>query len=246
MNGRGVTETFQRRTRWRHGALAVPLLAVLAGCSGSGGLFGGPGGTNAAAPDTAAAPPSGLGQFAGFLSASSAKGPQTAAGAQADVNCPAVDVRRGASTLPIGPTGDKTALTLRYQADFTREARECTVVGGNMVMRVGIEGRVIVGPAGGPGQVDVPLRLAVVEETPSGGTHPILTKFILIPVVVGPGQGNVTFSHIEEGITFPLPTPAAQLDDYLIYVGFDPVAAETRAKPAPKGKTKPQPAASAN
>ena len=85
-------------------------------------------------------------------------------------------------------------------------------------------------------------------ETPSGGAHPILTKFFLIPVVLGPGQGSATFAHIEEGITFPLPSPTSQLDDYLVYVGFDPVTAEAQAKPAPKGKPKPkqQPAASAN
>jgi len=244
MNGRGVTGTFQQRKWRRHGVLTAPLCALLAaGCSG--GLFGGPSGP---AADAAAAPPSALGQFAGFLSGSSAKGPQTATGAQADVNCPPVDVRRGASTLSIGPTADKTAMTLRYQVDFVREARECTVAGGNMMMKVGIAGRVIVGPAGGPGQVDVPLRMALVEETPSGGTHPILTKFFLIPVVLGPGQGSATFAHIEEGITFPLPSPTSQLDDYLIYVGFDPVTAETQAKPTPKGKPKPnpQPAASAN
>jgi len=247
MNGRGMSGTFQRVTTRRFGLIAAaPLLALLAGCAG-GSVSGGSVGPSAGAPAAATPPSSGaLGQIAGFLSGSSAKGPQTATGAQPDVNCPPVDVRRGASTLTICPTGDKTAMTLRYQVDFAREARECAVTGGNMVMRVGVEGRVIVGPAGGPGQVDVPLRMAVVEETPSSGTHPVLTKFILIPVVIAPNQGSATFTHIEEGITFPLPTPTAQLDDYLVYIGFDPVTAEAQAKPAPKGKPKPQPAASAN
>jgi hypothetical protein len=249
MNGRGMTGTFQRTTRWRRGVIAAaPFFALLAGGCSGGSFFGAPAGPSAPPPDAAAAPPSGLGRIASFFSGSSAKGPQTVTGAQPDVNCPPVDVRRGASTLTIGPTGDKTAMTLRYQVDFTREARECAVVGGNMVMKVGIEGRVIVGPGGGPGQVDVPLRMALVEETPSGGTHPILTKFILIPVVIAPGQGSTVFTHIEEGVTFPLPTPTAQLDDYLIYIGFDPVSAEAQAKSAPKAKQKPkpQPAASAN
>jgi len=248
MNGRGMKGTFQRTSKWHRGVIvASPFLALLAaGCSG-GSLFGAPSAPNGPStppPEAAAPPPSGLGRIASFFSGSSAKGPQTVAGAQPDVNCPPVDIRRGASTLPIGPTGDKTAMTLRYQVDFVREGRECAVFGGNMVMKVGIEGRVIVGPGGGPGQVNVPLRMALVEETPSGGTHPILTKFFLIPVVIAPNQGSAVFTHIEEGITFPLPTPTALLDDYLIYVGFDPVSGEAQAKPAPKGK--PKPAASAN
>ena len=56
-----------------------------------------------------------------------------------------------------------------------------------------------------------------------------------------PGQGNVVFSHIEQGMSFPLPTPSSQLDDYIVYVGFDPLAAEPKepAKPKPKGKPAP-------
>ena len=59
-------------------------------------------------------------------------------------------------------------MSLKYQGTFVRAARECAVVGGQMVMKVGVEGRIIVGPAGGPGQVDVPLRIAVVDEKPAG------------------------------------------------------------------------------
>ena len=73
---------------------------------------------------------------------------------------------QGASTLtipPPPPDGSNEAMALRYQGNFVRAARECAVVGGQMVMKVGVQGRIIVGPAGGPGQVDVPLRIAVVE-----------------------------------------------------------------------------------
>ena len=68
-----------------------------------------------------------------------------------------------------------SALDLRYQATIIRTARECQVNSGVMTMKVGIEGRVITGPAGGPGTVDVPLRLAVVQE----GVNPktIVSKF---------------------------------------------------------------------
>ena len=91
-------------------------------------------------------------------------------------------------------------MPLKYQGEFTREARECTVIAGNMVMKIGVEGRIVVGPAGGPGQVDVPLRIAVVHETPRGGTQPISTKFIHHSGrLVATDQGGAPFTHVEEG-----------------------------------------------
>ena len=173
------------------------------------------------------------------------------------VNCPAVEVRRGAATLTVGPTGERTAMTLKYQASFVRLARECSTVEGNMVMKVGVEGRIVLGPAGSPGQVGVPLRFAVVQETPSSGMRPIATKFIMVPVDVG-ATGNTPFVYVEEALSFPIPTPATALDEYLVYVGFDPVSAEAQSKApkarppkdkpktTPKSKPNPQPSAGGN
>jgi hypothetical protein len=162
-----------------------------------------------------------------------------------DVNCPAVEVRRGAATLTVGPGGERTAMTLKYQASFIRLARECSTVEGNMVMKVGIEGRIVLGPAGSPGPVSVPLRFAVVEETPSG-MRAITTKFVAIPVDVG-ATGNTPFVYVEEALSFPIPTPTTALDEYLVYVGFDPVTAEAQSKAPkprpPKEKDKPKPKA---
>jgi hypothetical protein len=227
-----------QRMRLYGRALVAPalLLAFLVGGCASGGVTGTPG---AAATDTTQSI-GGLSDH--FASSSTAKAPQTATGAQPDINCPPVEIRRGASTLTIGPPG---AMTLKYQGSFARAARECSLVDGNMVMRVGVEGRLIVGPAGGPGQVDVPLRYAVVMETPSG-MRPIATKFVIFPVAVAAGVGNVLFTHVEDAITFPVPTPAAHLDDYVVYVGFDPVTAESQGKQPSKPRPRPKPAASAN
>jgi len=218
--------------------LSLLALALMAGgCSTNTASSG--------APDTG----TGLSSITDFFSGSSAKAPQPVAGGQPDIVCPPVDVRRGASTLAIGSNGEKSsAMTLKYQGSFAREARECAVVDGNMVMRVGIEGRLVVGPAGGPGQVNVPLRIAVVQETP-GHARPIATKFVIIPVAIADTTTNNVFTHIEDAITFPLPSPTSQLDDYIVYVGFDPVTAEAQARataPRPKPKRNVSPATSAN
>lgn len=190
---------------------------------------------------------SGSGSFTEFFPGFSAKGAQTAATAQGDVTCPPVEVRQGASTLTISPAGDNSAMSVRYQGEFLRMARNCTVAEGSMMMRIGVEGRVIVGPKGGPGEVDVPLRIAVVQETP-GGMKPVTTKFVRIPVTLGPADGSKVFAHVEEALSFPVPSPTSQLDDYIAYIGFDPLAAQSAEKPrpAPRARGKARPAANAN
>jgi hypothetical protein len=224
-------------------SIAIALALLAGGCSAGG--FGGPAATT---PDSAAsaapASTSLTDKISNFFSGSSARSQQGVTGTlEADLDCPMINIRQGASTLPIPPpTGDNATMSLKYQGTFVRAARECAMVNKQMVMKVGIEGRLIVGPAGGPGQVDVPLRIAVVEET-TAGTKPIVTKFIRLPVIIGPGAEGATFTHIEEGMTFPMPS-AADLDDYVIYIGFDPLTAAAQDKqnnnPKPKPKAKPK------
>ena len=69
----------------------------------------------------------------------------------------------------------------------------------------------------------------------------VLTKLIHIPVTIGANDANVDFTHIEEGLSFPM-LPAGATDPYLIYIGFDPLGAaaqEQAKKPAPAKKPKP-------
>jgi hypothetical protein len=245
---------------------ALLLLALLApGCSSSSvnavTTATPPTATPPAAPGTAAAPPAVVpsavaaappppppspslkDKVASFFSGNTANEPRPVAnGTQPDVDCPFIDIRQGASTLTIPPPpvdGGNEAMALKYQGDFVRAARECKVLGNQMVMKVGVQGRIIVGPAGGPGQVDVPLRIAVVE-APQAGAKMITTKLIHIPVTIGPDGANATFTHIEEGLSFPLPS-SVTLDSYIVYIGFDPIgaAAEDR-RAAPAAKTKPK------
>lgn len=153
-----------------------------------------------------------------------------------DIECPAVQVRTGAAVLSIGndtkatAEGEPGALNLRYQGTIIRFARECRVSAGVMTMKVGVEGRVITGPAGGPGKVDVPLRLAVVQE--GVNPKPITSKFAMIPVEITSAVDRVTFTHIEDNITFPMPSPAGLIDAYVVYIGFDTMAAQQQRRPA--------------
>lgn len=162
-----------------------------------------------------------------------------------DVDCPSVTVRTGAATLLIGSKphaeGPPNPLDVRYQGSITGTARECHVSGGIMTMKVGIEGRIITGPVGGPGEVDVPLRIAVVQEGIDSKT--VASKFARETVTVNNAVDRITFVHIEPDISFPVPHPPALIDRYVVYVGFDPLGEQPPAKKTPVRKRKSRPAA---
>jgi hypothetical protein len=148
----------------------------------------------------------------------------------AEIDCPGVDIRQGASTLSITTPGSaESPMATRYQVSIGQTARECAALGGVMTMKVGVQGRVLLGPAGAPGRVDIPLRVAVVQE----GTipKPIVSKMARLAVEIPPGQTAAPFVHIEQDLTFPMPSAVA-LENYVVYVGFDPSAGP--AKPERK------------
>ena len=83
---------------------------------------------------------------------------------ETDLTCPPVAVRAGASTFAVAPLGKQpVGNDLRYQATITKTARECSINAGQITARIGIQGRVIAGPAGAPSSVQIPLRVAVVQ-----------------------------------------------------------------------------------
>jgi len=161
--------------------------------------------------------------------------------AENDTPCPDIRVRTGAATLMIGSKpgpGEPAPLDVRYQGSIVNTARECHLNAGLLTIKVGIEGRVITGPAGGPGTVQVPLRIAVVHE----GINPttITTKAAVIPVTINNAVDRVTFTHVEPDIAFPMPQPAGAVASYVIYVGFDPQAAKPQ-KPARRSHSRRNP-----
>lgn len=150
-----------------------------------------------------------------------------------DRDCPSVDIRQGASTLAVAAAKAQqaTANDLRYQFTFTEIARQCALAGPLLRMRIGVQGRILVGPAGAPNQVEVPIRYAVVQE----GVEPktITTKFRRFPVTLPPGATNVAFTDIEEDLSFPVPERVA-LDAYVVYVGFDEIGDRNERRPPAK------------
>ena len=195
---------------------------VLAGCSG--GSISNP------LPSMAGRLPSWFGGSSASSSASTATGAAPAASMEND--CPVADIRRGAATLQFATKGEaSTANDLRYQLTFVELARQCTLIDTMVRMRVGVQGRVIVGPAGAPGKLEVPIRYAVIRE----GVEPktIITKFRRLPVAIPPGAESAMFTDIEEDLSFPLPSQV-ELQAYVVYVGFDDAGDRGARRPPPK------------
>ena len=149
-----------------------------------------------------------------------------------DLTCPPVTVRHGASTYAIAAPGKQpVGNDLKFQATISRMARECSLNGGVVTARIGIQGRVIAGPAGAPPSVQVPIRVAVVQGGVAEKT--IATKAYQTTVTMTEG-GSEPFTLVAEDLTYPAP-PGAVGDSYIFYIGFDPQALKPeRAAPRKK------------
>lgn len=210
------------RGRRRTMTLVALACTALAGCGGGSVL--------SSLPDTSGVT-SRFSQLFGSRS-QEAGTPATAQGQpQGEQTCPPVSIRSGASTFQVGvqPGTPPSANELRFQGTITRTARDCTLASGQVTARIGIEGRVIVGPAGAPAQVDIPLRVAVVQE---GIQEKIVfTRAYRTSVMMPPGENSVPFSFVAEDVVYPVPPPSAP--EYIFYIGFDPAG----LRPEPRAKT---------
>jgi hypothetical protein len=147
---------------------------------------------------------------------------------QTDLTCPPVSIRAGASTYAVAAPGKQPiGNDLRFQATITKTARDCNLNGGEITARIGIQGRVIAGPAGAPSTVEIPLRVAVVQ----GGVQEktIATKVYRTSVTMTE-TGSEPFSLVAEELVYPAPVGAVG-DSYIFYIGFDPQALKPEPKP---------------
>ena len=204
-------------------ALAVAAATtLLSGCGGTSNMFSTP-------PDAEPLPTIGDRFNQLFGRKSQAVGETAPAPDGAELDCPVVKIRAGASTYAVATPGKQPAGSdLRYQATITRTARDCTRSSGQIIARIGIQGRVIAGPAGTPATVEIPLRVAVVQ----AGVHEkvISTKVYRTSVSMSEDAG-VPFSLVGEDLTYTMPAGLTS-DNYVFYIGFDPQALTPEPKSA--------------
>jgi hypothetical protein len=221
-----------KRNGWRQTVRAAPAArlrvawvlavagAVLSGCGGGSSL--------GASPNSSPSIGDRFSQLFGSKSQAVGEAAPPPA-AESDLTCPPVTIRAGASTYTVAAPGkEPVGNDVRYQEIITRTARDCSLNNGQITARIGIQGRVIAGPAGSPASIEVPLRVAVVQ----GGVQEktIATKVYRTTVAMNE-EGSAPFSLVAEDMVYPAPTAAAG-DAYIFYIGFDPQA----LTPEPKAK----------
>ncbi len=108
--------------------------------------------------------------------------------------------------------GTGNANLLKHQATITQTARECTTLGAEMYIKVGIAGRVLAGPKGENSKAVLPLRIVVKQLD-----EVLYTRLHKIPVKLTPPDRSALFAKVDEAIA--IPTPAER--NVQILVGFD-------------------------
>ncbi len=218
----GQAKVAGRANRRRAAFALAAACALLSGCSGA---------SNFSSPPPAAEPLPTIGdrfnQLFGRKSQAVGEVPTAADGTEVD--CPVVKIRAGASTYAVALPGKQpVGSDLRYQASITRTARDCTRSSGRIIARIGIQGRVIAGPAGSPATVEIPLRVAVVQ---TGINEKVLATKVYRTTVTMTEDGTVPFSLVGEDLAYSMP-PNATSDSYVFYIGFDPQAVTPEPKAA--------------
>ena len=127
--------------------------------------------------------------------------------------CPSLRIRAGTETYRIYKGKDRENQdNVRYQATITKVARECRYVGPNLEITIGARGRIITGPSGQSGDIRMPIRVAIQEDSCS---HHF--ELYQQPGTVAAGSRAGTFQFVGEKIVIPAPKSL----NVSMFIGFD-------------------------
>ncbi len=188
-------------------ALVAGLGLLLSACS-MGGMFGG--GTPGAAQSAATQQLQNATATPEEIAAASPALPAIA------TECPPIKVRAGAEALYYygnGAVGNPK--DLQYQAVIDKQSRNCVVSNGLITVKMGVVGRLMLGPNGNQQNVNLPLRFAVERDS-----TPLFSELYQIPVAVTPPAQSNDFVKVVDNVQIPYVTG----DDITIWVGFDTAA----------------------
>ena len=130
--------------------------------------------------------------------------------------CPSVSLREGTAyfaTYAKGGEKEKDASKIMQQASIADTTRQCRVSGDQLVMTVVASGRLVAGPAGGPGTVELPVRVVVLD-----GDKVLYSELQKQPVELPQGTLTTQFVVTNSQVTFP----ATAAGSAQVFIGFDP------------------------
>jgi hypothetical protein len=176
-----VIDVTSRRLHW----LAASMLCVgLAGC-GSSSSSGGSGGMQS------------LTNMVMFQSTTPPPAMELPPAEEDNFNCPAVVIAEGGAAVRAQSGADSD--TLRHQISILHIARECKPTGnGGFGLKIGVEGRVLIGRAGGAGSYYATLSMQVLRSNAV-----VARRSARVGGTIPAGQGGTDFTHVEDGIVVP-------------------------------------------
>lgn len=141
---------------------------------------------------------------------------QNAASGQ-HIFCPEVRFQEGAESSRVYAGTPPSSTNLRYQYELTDTARECTLDGDQLSLKIGVAGKVLLGPAGTAGKFTVPVRMAVFRKSEN---EPEVTKLYQATVNVGQSEAQAAFTIVSEPLRVSFIQDHSE-KDYMIRVGVE-------------------------
>ncbi|MCZ8098460.1 MAG: hypothetical protein O9972_11145 [Burkholderiales bacterium] len=148
---------------------------------------------------------SSFGEF--FRNSSSTQPLPPAPPSNEDIECPQVEILDGGSAIRVDGGG-----SVRHQLSLGQTARECRLVGNEISVKIGIEGRALLGPSGSPGTFAAPVRFVIKR-----GDKVMVSRLQRTTVTIPAGETGASFIMIEDNLLVP-----KSGEEMTIVVGFDP------------------------
>jgi hypothetical protein len=127
--------------------------------------------------------------------------------------CPRVQLREGTAYFTTyAKGGEDDPAKIVYQTSISDVTRSCSRANGMLTLKVAVAGRVVPGPAGGPGTVTMPIRVAVLR-----GEEVLYSELHKHAVAVGEGSGATQFLFANPDITMPIPEQGT----IQVFAGYD-------------------------
>lgn len=123
-----------------------------------------------------------------------------------EIECPAIQILEGTAAMR-----QETGTGVRHQFSVTQTARECRAEGNTIVIKMGVEGRALLGAAGSPGTFTVPVRFVAKR-----GDTVVASKVQRQSVTIPAGQSGASFVAIEDSMV--VPKNGAELE---LFAGLD-------------------------
>jgi hypothetical protein len=129
--------------------------------------------------------------------------------------CPPIQIKGGTQAFVVYERGhDLDPLFVSHQASITKTARECVKTADGLAIKVGVAGRALAGPKGGPGTLTLPIRVVVSKQ--SGGV--LYSELFKVPVDIAPPDLGIDFSKVFDNVAVPV---GPDDRDLIVFVGFD-------------------------